>query len=108
MTFGSKVISQGLTLSVSAKTLAIRAGNENMPGMIRSKRMLLMLLLLIVAGASFYTFGRSLWMPIYYRVAGRRTIEQAIADYGSRAEERLKPHFQTARVTFPPASVTLI
>lgn len=55
-----------------------------------------------------YHYGRSVWHPVYSRLRGRRTIEEAVARYGPAAEQRLVQHFTDSGLPYPPRHVALI
>jgi hypothetical protein len=42
------------------------------------------------------------------KLRGRRTVPDAVAEFGPEAEERLVPRFRAAELTYPPAELTLI
>jgi len=52
--------------------------------------------------------GRSMWFPMYARMRGKRTVADAIREYGPRARIRLTPYFERAGVAYPPESITLL
>lgn len=64
-----------------------------------------MLLLAVVAVS---LGGRSKWFPMYARVRGKRTVEEALAQFGAGARERLGPHLAAAGVADPPQHATLL
>ena len=53
-------------------------------------------------------FRRSLWVPVYRKIAGKRTLEQVVERYGPGARSRLAPYFAQAGVDYPPRAVTLL
>lgn len=55
-----------------------------------------------------FRYGRSIWVPMYQKIAGKRTIEVVMAKYGNAAIRRLKPHFENAGIAWPPQSVMLL
>lgn len=63
---------------------------------------------LLLAGIGFYYFGRSFWVPMSTTVVGKRTVADAVRIFGPDAEARLKPYFEKAGVSFPPAKLVLI
>lgn len=65
-------------------------------------------ILLIISGIGFWQFGRSIWVPVYFRIAGRRTVEDVIGLYGSKVDAKLQPLFARVDVQYPPAGLTLI
>jgi len=65
--------------------------------------LVLVLVLFIVA-----LFGRPIWQPLYTKLAGGRTIEQAVERYAPGAETRLTPRFRAAQVAYPPGTLTLV
>lgn len=72
-----------------------------------SQRFALLLLLLLLGGA-FFHFGRSLWVPMYYRLVGNRSVDGVIAKYGPGAEARLQDAFRAVDVDYPPASLAFL
>ncbi|WP_223671002.1 L,D-transpeptidase family protein [Kangiella shandongensis] len=56
----------------------------------------------------FYIYGRAYWHPLVVKVAGARSIPDVIARYGDDARQRMKPYFKTAKITYPPKSVTFL
>lgn len=66
------------------------------------------LVLILVAGALFYSYGRAIWMPLYVQVFGGRSVADVVAKYGPAARARLQPHFQRAGVAYPPKRLALL
>jgi L,D-transpeptidase-like protein len=62
----------------------------------------------VVALVAAALCGRRLWTPIRTRLMGRRTVEGALAEVRTQAEERLKPYFMRAKVTYPPSYISLL
>jgi len=62
----------------------------------------------LALGSLFYFRGRFLWVPLYIRIRGRRTVADAVREYGPAAESRLKPCFQESGLPYPPARILLI
>jgi len=56
----------------------------------------------------FYSYGRSIWVPVYQRVVGKETVQSVLSQYGNRAESRLKPYFKNAGVNYPPEEIKLL
>lgn len=72
---------------------------------------LIALLALIVAAFSlerFYEHGRAIWVPAVQQVTGKRTVDQAVTQFGPASQARLAPYFRQAGVPYPPARVSLI
>lgn len=66
-------------------------------------------LALLMAGLGLLLLlGRPLWNPLYVKLTGGQTTDQAIARYAPAAEQRLMPHFDRAGVAYPPASIALL
>lgn len=61
-----------------------------------------------VLSSVMFFYGRSLWVPVYYRLAGRRTVEEAIASYAPQAEPRVMKPFVEAALVYPPKSLMLL
>jgi hypothetical protein len=38
-------------------------------------------LVLTVLCWGLFFYGRSLWVPVYYRLVGKRTVQEAVADF---------------------------
>ena len=55
-----------------------------------------------------YYYGRSIWVPIYQQLAGKRSVDDIVQIYGADVDERLKPYFQKAGVNYPPNEITLL
>lgn len=62
----------------------------------------------ICGGLAMYHYGRSLWHPRVVALTGGRTVAEAISEHGDDAVARLKPHFDRARVSYPPGRLALI
>ena len=62
----------------------------------------------LLTGFGLYSYGRSLWYPLFSSLVGRRTIQDAVVRYGHMAESRLMPRFQAAGVNYPPKELSLI
>ncbi len=64
--------------------------------------------LLGLALSAGYLYGRSLWVPVYLKIVGKRTLEQVVERYGPSARSRLSRHFERAGLAYPPHAVTLL
>lgn len=65
----------------------------------------------LIAGAAWCDGrgdGRRLWHPWLRAMSPPRSIDSVVASLGPAARERLRPHFERARVAYPPASVALL
>ncbi len=64
--------------------------------------------LLLVIGGGFFRYGRTLWVPVYQSIAGKRTVNDVLLEYGPVARatwsERLRDH----GMAYPPNDLTLI
>ena len=78
--------------------------------MARRRRLALIALVPVVAlaGVLLYRRGRSVWHPVYRRIAGQRTVAQIVEEYGPAAEGRLRPAFEAAGVAYPPKRLALL
>lgn len=75
----------------------------------KAKRAVIVVSFLVVAGGVlFYQHGRTVWVPVYYKLAGKRTLDDVLATYGTAARERLRYHFETAAVEYPPSNIVLL
>lgn len=68
----------------------------------------LAVLLLITSVWTFKVYGRPLWMPVYLKIVGVRTVRDVLKTYGPDAENRLKTYFKKAAVGYPPKKIALI
>ncbi len=55
-----------------------------------------------------YHNGRYIWHPVVLKVVGKRTTEDVVKLYGTKAESRLMPHFLRTGVSFPPQKVAIL
>lgn len=76
--------------------------------MTRRLKGLLILLVLSAGLSAFIRYGRALWVPVYYSVVGRRTVEDVLEKTGFAAYNRLEPYIEKAGACYPPAGLTLI
>lgn len=57
---------------------------------------------------AFMVYGRSIWVPAYLKIKGKRTVEEVIARYGPGAEKRLSPYFTRSGIEYPPEKIALV
>jgi len=69
---------------------------------------LIILILIFSTIPLAYVYGRSIWVPVYQQIAGKRSVDDVVKIYGAEAEERLKPYFDKAGVSYPPSKITLL
>ena len=75
----------------------------------RGRRALLFGAVAGVAGATaFWQLGGPLWRPIYYRLAGRRTVDEVLAEYAPDADTELKSLHEGAGLEYPPTELALV
>ena len=55
-----------------------------------------------------YTYGRSVWVPIYQSFAGKKTVAGVVSHYAVSARERLRPYFESAGISYPPKGISLL
>ncbi len=80
---------------------------NNAQAMSRGRFLLLTGVSALAAGAAWYVVNGRQWL-LRPREARRVSVEQRLAQYGARADARLKPAFQRAGVTYPLAEVALL
>lgn len=68
----------------------------------------LILLAMLIGTFLFYQYGRSIWIPVYFKIIGKRTVAEAVEEYGTRATERFLSHFRSAGMTYPPERIILL
>lgn len=77
--------------------------------MSRRKSLALVAALVVVAGSYlFIAHGRGIWVPLWLRVVGERSVADVLARYGSAARARMKPYFDRARIPYPPQRVSVL
>jgi len=64
--------------------------------------------LLILAGYALHTYARTLWVPAYQNLAGKRSVQQVLEQYEAGSLERLRPYFDAAKAPYPPKRVALL
>ena len=55
-----------------------------------------------------YHFGRGLWYPVYARLIGRISVEQAVAKYESQVTKRLAANFKRSGLNGYPNTINII
>jgi hypothetical protein len=65
-------------------------------------------LVLTVLCWGLFFYGRSLWVPVYYRLVGRRTVQEAVAFFAPIVEPRMMSAFQAANLAYPPKELALL
>ena len=70
------------------------------------KNLLISLSLIIIIG--FYLYGRTIWIPVYYKFVGKRTVEEVVNQYKTNVEQRLKPYFAKSSLAYPPKNLALL
>jgi hypothetical protein len=68
----------------------------------------LVLLCLVVLAVIFRPYLYAAISPVLQKFSRPRTVAERVQQYGSKARSRLGPHFQRARVPYPPQRVTLV
>jgi hypothetical protein len=72
------------------------------------KRALASTIILMLLGHTLYTYARPLWVPAYQDLAGERSLQQALEQYGEESQARLLPFFEAAKAPYPPTRITLL
>jgi hypothetical protein len=82
---------------------------ESMPSLsLNRKSGIAVIALVSVASAILLICGPSYWHAMLQKIKGERTIEDAVSDIGSAARDRLRRHFESVGVAYPPSAVTLL
>lgn len=76
----------------------------------RRRKLLALVVALVVVGGSylFIAHGRGIWVPLWLRVVGERSVPDVLARYGPAARARMKPYFDRARMPYPPQRVSIL
>jgi hypothetical protein len=74
----------------------------------RRRVLLTTLALLLSAGAIFYVYGRSVWVPMYLRVFGERSVVEALKSFGPSPRLHLLEYCRGAGVSYPPSRLALL
>lgn len=65
-------------------------------------------IILVFSGLAMYYFGRSVWVPVQQKIVGKRTVADAVSEFGPAAEIKLSDAFEQVHLSYPPSNVTLI
>ena len=65
-------------------------------------------LLALVGGLVLYYFGRSLWVPVYYDLMGRRTVDEVVADIGPQERGQWQNLLRERGLAYPPSKVAFL
>jgi murein L,D-transpeptidase YafK len=68
----------------------------------------LILFVVLIGIILLYQYGRSLWIHVYFKIIGKRTVAEAVEEYSSHATQRFLPNFQAAGVEYPPEKLILL
>ena len=68
----------------------------------------LIIILIVISAISLYFFGRSLWHPIYSKIAGRRTVEEVVEKHQTNVKSTLSKTFHDLSISYPPKNIALI
>ena len=71
------------------------------------KYLITIAILLILVILSFF-FARGLWVPVKQKVFGKKTTNDIVKLYGSRARDALVPFFKQNNITYPPNELTFL
>ena len=74
----------------------------------RTRRWLLGATALALSSYALYTYARPLWVPLYRKATGARSVEDVLHLYGAKAQARLQPFFDAAKAPYPPKAITLL
>lgn len=62
----------------------------------------------LLAGVCFYAYGRPYWVPVVYKLTGKRMVSDILAIYGASARTRLRLFFDAQGLPYPPERVFLL
>ena len=82
-----------------------------MPHVMRRRRRSLLLagsLATIAGGIAIWHSGLPRLGPIYRKIAGRRTVDDVVATYGTEVDAKLAPLHATKGIDYPPTELALI
>lgn len=74
----------------------------------RTRRWLLGATALALSSYALYTYARPLWVPLYRKATGARSVEDIRRLFGDKAQARLQPFFEAAKAPYPPKAITLL
>jgi hypothetical protein len=72
------------------------------------KLLIISLLSAVLSIALFHYYGRTYWFPYYLELTGKRSLLEVVNSLEKNAEARLIPYFESAGVSYPPKSITLL
>jgi len=68
----------------------------------------LILFAMVIGTLLLYQYGRNLWIPVYFKIIGKRTVAKTVEEYGAQTSERFMPYFCSAGVAYPPEKFILL
>lgn len=74
----------------------------------RTRRWLLGATAVALSSYALYTYARPLWVPLYRKATGARSVQDVLHLYGDKAQARLLPFFDAAKAPYPPKAITLL
>lgn len=66
------------------------------------------LFIFLAAGGGFLKYGRSFWVPVYQSIAGKRTVNDILLEYGPSARELWRGRLREYAIDYPPNELTLV
>jgi glutamyl/glutaminyl-tRNA synthetase len=70
--------------------------------------LVIVIIVSIIFVSAFYKYGRTIWVPIYLKIVGKRTVQDIINKIGSKVENSLRQDFKKINAYYPPANVIII
>jgi len=62
----------------------------------------------VLGGLGVYAVGDRLWVPVYLKMKGKRTVADVMYEYGPSARDRLRAPFESRGAPFPPQRIALV
>ncbi len=68
----------------------------------------IVMIIALIGIITIYLYGKTLWVPLYQKMTGKKTVAEAVSSYGKAARERLQPYFKSSGVSYPPKKIKLL
>ena len=67
-----------------------------------------LIIFITLISAAAYVYARPIWIPIYTKIIGKKSVNDVIAKYETETEKRLSTYFTQAGLQYPPQNIKLL
>jgi len=64
--------------------------------------------IVVLAGATGFRYGRGIWVPVYQKVVGKRTVSDVLEEFGPPARATWSARLAEKGLSYPPRTVDLV